>query len=42
MRWTPRRKAKIVVGIRKGKSRVAHAKERHALSDEELATWMGD
>jgi Protein of unknown function (DUF1153) len=42
MRWTALRKAHIAVGIRTGKISVAHAKKRHALSDEELAAWMHD
>jgi transposase-like protein len=42
MRWTPRRKAQIVFDIREGEISVAQAKERYALSDEELAAWIRD
>lgn len=42
MRWTPRRKAAIVVAIGGGEISVAEAKRRYDLSDEELAAWMRD
>ncbi len=42
MRWTPRRKAEIVVAINEGLITEAEAKVRYGVSDEELATWKRD
>lgn len=42
MRWTPKRKAAVVVAIEAGIISTAEALQRHELSQEELATWMHD
>ena len=42
MRWTPKRKAEIIEEIQNGRLTAEEAKERHGLSDEELAAWMRD
>jgi Protein of unknown function (DUF1153) len=42
MRWTVRRKAEVVVAIAQGRITIAEAKERHGLSEEELAAWQRD
>ncbi len=42
MRWTPKRKAAIVIAIKEGLIAMEEAKIECALSDEELAAWMRD
>lgn len=42
MRWTPKCKAAIVVAVQEGIISIAEARERHDLSEEELAAWMRD
>jgi transposase-like protein len=42
MRWTPKRKARVVVAIEKGEMSASEAKERYDISDEELAAWGRD
>ena len=42
MRWTPKRKAAVVVAIEAGIISTAEALQRQQLSEEELATWMRD
>ncbi len=42
MRWTPKRKAEIVVAINEGLITNAEANRYYGLSDEELAAWMRD
>ena len=39
MRWTPWRKAAVVVGVRLGSISVDEACDRYMLSREELANW---
>jgi transposase-like protein len=42
MRWTPKRKAEIVIALLEGKITPAWAKDEYGISDEELAAWMRD
>jgi transposase-like protein len=39
MRWTPWRKAAVVLGVRQGSISVDEACDRYMLSREELANW---
>ena len=38
-RWSPRRKAAVVIAVRNGSIARSEACERYALSEEELAGW---
>jgi hypothetical protein len=42
MRWTPRRKAELVVAIGNGEISASEAKSQYYLSDEELQSWVRD
>lgn len=40
--WSPKRKAAVVAAIRAGELSEADARERYALSEEELRSWLDD
>jgi transposase-like protein len=42
MRWTPKRKAVIVVALAEEQITAAEAKDQYNISDEELASWVRD
>ena len=42
MRWTPRRKAEVIISIEKRLITVEEAKALFELSNEELSTWTHD
>lgn len=42
MRWTPRRKAEVIVSIEKRLITIEEAKALFELSDEELSIWTHD
>lgn len=42
MRWTPKRKAKIVMAVQVGEITADDLAREHGISAEELATWVRD